>query len=88
MADDYKYFIDDRFIISDEVKKMSKEERKREIARMEQEIKEKKQNAQNQKKYLALKFKIPLAISKKTCYNVLTKFKQIGAEKMRIFSCK
>lgn len=53
MADDYKYFIDDRFIISDEVKKMSKEERKREIARMEQEIKEKKQNAQNQKKYLA-----------------------------------
>ncbi len=37
-----KYFADDRFIISDEVKNMSKEERKREITRLENEIKDRK----------------------------------------------
>ena len=41
-----KYFADDRFIISDEVKNMSKEERKREIARLENEIKDRKRNMQ------------------------------------------
>lgn len=44
-----KYFADDRFIISDEIKKMSKEEREREIARLEQEIREKKREAKGQK---------------------------------------
>lgn len=39
-----KYFADDRYVVSNEVKKMSKEERKREIARLEQEIKNKKCN--------------------------------------------
>ncbi len=41
-----KYFADDRFIISDEVKNMSKEERKREITRLENEIKDRKRNMQ------------------------------------------
>ena len=41
-----KYFADDRFIISDEVKNMSNEQRKREITRLENEIKDRKRNMQ------------------------------------------
>ena len=41
-----KYFADDRFIIPDKIQKMSKEELDIEIARLEQEIKDKKRNAQ------------------------------------------
>lgn len=40
-----KYFADDRFIIPDEIKKMTEEELDTEIARLEQEVKDKKRNA-------------------------------------------
>lgn len=42
-----EYFADDRVIIPDYVKKMSKEELEQEIARLEKEVKEKR--AKNQK---------------------------------------
>lgn len=38
-----KYFADDRFIIPDEIKKMTREELDIEIARLKQEIKNKKE---------------------------------------------
>lgn len=37
-----RYFIDDRIIISDEVKQMTKEEREKEIERLEKEAREEK----------------------------------------------
>ncbi len=41
MADN-KYFIDDRVIIPDDIKKMSREELKKSIKQLEEEIKSKK----------------------------------------------
>lgn len=38
-----KYFIDDRFIIPDEILKMTSEERQTEIARLEKQAQEEKQ---------------------------------------------
>lgn len=43
---DEKYFADDRFIIPEKIKKMSKEELDIEISRLEQEVKNKKRNGQ------------------------------------------
>ena len=42
---DEKYFIDDRVIIPDEIKKMSQEELEEEIRKFEAEIKRKKETA-------------------------------------------
>ena len=41
-----KFFADDRFIIPDEIQKMSKEELETEIRRLEKELKDKKRNMQ------------------------------------------
>ena len=42
--EEIKYFIDDRFEISENIKKMSREERQKEIIRLETENKEKHNN--------------------------------------------
>lgn len=41
-----KYFIDDRVIIPDDIKKMSKEELQKEIDKFEKEAKKKRETAQ------------------------------------------
>ena len=47
---DKEYFIDDRVIIPDEIKKMTKEELETEIAKFEAEIAVRKQLLEQQKK--------------------------------------
>ena len=44
-----EYFIDDRIIIPDEIKRMSKEECRAEITRLEAEAAEKKRNIEKKK---------------------------------------
>ncbi len=48
-----EYFIDDRVVVPDEIKRMTKEERLAEIARLEAEAAEKKKKIENHNKETA-----------------------------------
>ncbi len=51
---DVGYFVDDRLIIPDEIKNMTREERQAEIARLEAEIKEKHDRLRREKELTAV----------------------------------